>query len=69
MKKLFMNELGKVSFTKIGAWLIALSQAFSQPGLLPVGQYTGLQNVLGVVTAIGAALAAVGVRDAISKKQ
>jgi hypothetical protein len=62
------NKEGKISKTKVGAALIALSPMLLTLGRLLTGEIDVIQGMQEVLTLSGAVLVAFGIRDAIPKK-
>lgn len=61
LKKLVLNENGKISITKIGGWVISISAMLAAQGIVPL-------QTAETIAAIGGLLGITGARDAIGKK-
>jgi hypothetical protein len=64
LKKLLLNVEGKVSLTKLGTWLVAISIGLQQSGVDFSGR---IDDLLKIIVAIGAAIGIAGARDALGK--
>jgi|WetSurMetagenome_2_1015567.scaffolds.fasta_scaffold76709_4 hypothetical protein len=62
IKKLFLNDQGKISFTKIGGLILGLSGVLVANGIIT-------PQVAETIASIGAILGISGARDAMNKKE